>query len=245
MNAEVTTRNRLSPGYPGLLLGVAVLLSTSLLALAHISTRDAIAQREAEDLQQSLSQVLPPSIHDNDLLNSTLEISEDGQPVVVYRARLQQQTSAVAWNITAPDGYGGPIRLLLGVAADGTVLGVRVLSHAETPGLGDWIETAKSPWILGFDGHSLDNLSDDGWAVRKDGGRFDQFTGATITPRAVVGAVHRGLQFFQQRRTELLQPETARTAEASAAETTAAETTAGESAAEQKVSAPQPDGGQS
>ena len=95
------------------------------------------------------------------------------------------------------------MRLLIAVDARGRVLGVRVLSHSETPGLGDGIEAARSDWILGFDGRSLDNTPPADWAVRKDGGAFDQFTGATVTPRAVVWAVHDGLRRFQAHRAVL------------------------------------------
>ncbi len=194
-------------GYPGLLLGITVLLSTSLLAVGHLSTRDAIAERQAEDLNASLNQVLPATLRDNDLLQAPLDLEDpQGDRVRVYRAEQQQRISAVAFGITAPDGYGGPIRMIMGVAADGGLLGVRVLSHTETPGLGDKIETAKSDWILSFDGHSLQNLTDKNWAVKKDGGQFDQFTGATVTPRAVVNAVRRGLQFYRQQQTSLLTP---------------------------------------
>ena len=117
------------------------------------------------------------------------------------------RSQGVAFQMIAK-GYGGDIRLLLGVDADGRLLGVRVLSHAETPGLGDKIETAKSGWALGFDGLSLGNPPVDRWKVKKDGGRFDQFSGATITPRAVVAAVRRGLEFFARQKAVILAPVT-------------------------------------
>jgi len=107
----------------------------------------------------------------------------------------------------APDGYSGAIHLLVGIHADGRVAGVRVIGHRETPGLGDKIELAKSPWIRSFEGKSLTNPAADGWAVKKDRGEFDQFAGATITPRAVVGAVHRALQYFDAHKAELLAAE--------------------------------------
>jgi electron transport complex protein RnfG len=102
-------------------------------------------------------------------------------------------------------GYSGTIRLLVGIDATGAVTGVRVLAHAETPGLGDKVDVRVSDWILGFNGRSLQNPDTSGWRVRKDGGDFDQFVGATITPRAVVGAVHDALQFFAANRDALLQ----------------------------------------
>jgi electron transport complex protein RnfG len=112
----------------------------------------------------------------------------DGKPV------------AVMMIVTAPDGYNGDIRLLAGIAASGTIFGVRIISHRETPGLGDPIDIEKSDWILGFNNKSLQNPDSDGWAVRKDGGQFDQFTGATISPRAVVRTVHSTLRYFEANR---------------------------------------------
>ena len=207
MTTRNATKTLLELGYPGLLLGVAVLLATSLLAAGHLATREAIAERRAEDLKTSLSQVVPSALHDNDLLESPLDvIGNNGQPLRVYRAETQQTVTAVAFAISAPDGYSGTIEMLLGIANDGRVLGVRVLSHGETPGLGDKIETTKSDWILGFDGFSLNNLPIERWAVKKDGGQFDQFTGATITPRAVVKAVKQGLAFYHQQQAMLLRP---------------------------------------
>lgn len=203
----ITAKGITALGYPSLLLGVAVLLSTSLLAVGHLATQDDIALRQAEDLNASLSQVLPAELHDNDLLQSPLDISVDAGPIVrVYRAEQQQRISAVAYQVNAPDGYGGTIEMIIGVDSQGQILGVRVLSHSETPGLGDKIEIARSDWILGFDGQSLNSPDDAGWAVKKDGGQFDQFTGATVTPRAVVKAVKQGLLFYRQQQARLLAP---------------------------------------
>jgi len=124
-----------------------------------------------------------------------------------YIAIKDGRPSAVILQAIAPDGYSGAIHLLVGIHADGRVAGVRVIGHRETPGLGDKIELAKSPWIRSFDGKSLTNPAADGWAVKKDRGEFDQFAGATITPRAVVGAVHRALQYFDAHKAELLAAE--------------------------------------
>jgi len=110
---------------------------------------------------------------------------------------------ATAFQVTAM-GYSGEISIMMGIASDGEILGVRVISHAETPGLGDKIEAAKGDWILGFNGLSLANRTQSQWAVKKDGGEFDQFSGATITPRAVVRAVHNGLEYFNAHRQEIL-----------------------------------------
>jgi electron transport complex protein RnfG len=117
-------------------------------------------------------------------------------PVTVYRARMDGLPVAVMMIITAPDGYNGDIRLLAGIDAEGAVIGVRVISHKETPGLGDPIEIEKSDWILGFNKKSLRNPESNGWGVKRDDGQFDQFTGATISPRAVVKVMHNTLLYF-------------------------------------------------
>ncbi len=205
-------QSRLS--YPGLLLGAAALLATSLLTGMHLVTKTAIAERLAEDLQASLGQVIPDGIYDNDLLANPLTINIDpenspasGEPLRVYRATQQGEISALAFRQVADGGYGGPIQLLLGLDPNGTLLGVRVLSHKETPGLGDKIERAKSDWIESFKGRSLDDPTQAQWTVKKQGGLFDQFTGATITPKAVILGVKTGLQLFEQHRKSLLAPD--------------------------------------
>lgn len=191
-------------GYQGLLLGAFATLAAALLAAGNAVTEAPIEQRRQEDLLASLSQVIPAERYDQDLLGNTLEmIDADDQPVTVYRAVKQGQVSAVAFERVGP-GYAGDILVLIGVARDGRLLGVRVLSHAETPGLGDKIEPERSDWILGFDGLSLDDPPRDRWAVKKDGGHFDQFSGATITPRGVVAAVKQGLLFFADNRGHLI-----------------------------------------
>lgn len=159
-------------------------------------TEPQIEQRRQEDLTKTLTQVIPKDIHDNNLAQSQRTVAIDGQETTIYRAKQATQTSAVAFHTVAPQGYAGPIELLLAVQPDGTLLGVRVLSHAETPGLGDQIEVEKSNWIRGFEGKSIDNPPPEAWNVKKDGGVFDAFTGATITPRAVVFGVRDGLLRF-------------------------------------------------
>jgi electron transport complex protein RnfG len=174
--------------------------------VGNIATRDAIEQRHAEDLLASLSQVIPVEIHDNDLLDDPLSIADaGGETVIVYRALRGPDVTGVAFQVTG-QGYGGEIRLILALGREGRILGARVLSHAETPGLGDKIEAARSDWILAFTGRSLGNPPPERWAVKKDGGDFDQFTGATITPRAVVKSVKEGLARFQANRDALLAP---------------------------------------
>jgi electron transport complex protein RnfG len=195
-----------SPLGLGLMLGLFALVTAGLLALADDSTRDAIAARRSEDLAASLEQVIPPGLHDNDPVadRRSLDDAQEG-PVTVYVAAQGERVTGVAFELVGY-GYSGAIRVLLGVAPDGALLGVRVLSHTETPGLGDKIEVAKGDWIKGFAGLSLANPTPDKWKVRRDGGVFDQFSGATITPRAVVGTVARGLELFQRHRDALTAP---------------------------------------
>jgi electron transport complex protein RnfG len=202
-----TLRQRLD--YQSWLLAAAGLVASLLLGLGDLATRGPIEQRQAEDMRATLEQVLPPELYDNDLLRDVKTVSDTGLGETrVYMARKNGEVTAVAFKLSATGGYSGPIALMMGLKADGTVLGVRVVAHAETPGLGDKIETAKSDWILSFSGRSLANTSDEHWRVKKDGGDFDQFAGATITPRAVVGGVFKGLQFFQRHRAELVPPAT-------------------------------------
>lgn len=199
--AEPGYRKRV--GYQAGLLGGFATLAAALLIVGNNSTHEAIAERHAEDLLESLSQVLPDTLHDNNLLDNALIIEDaDGTPITIYRAIKAQHLTGLAWRVTG-QGYAGAIQLLLGVRPNGELLGVRVLAHAETPGLGDKIEVQKDDWILDFDGRSLANTPSPEWQVQKDGGRFDQFSGATITPRAVVKAVHRGLEFFATHRDTL------------------------------------------
>jgi electron transport complex protein RnfG len=186
-----------------ILLGGSATLAAALLISGNLSTGHAIAAREAEDLLRSLSQVLPDDLHDNNLLENTVQVDDGhGGHVTVYRALRKHRITGYAWRTTA-HGYSGDISLLLGVDQDGTLLGVRVLAHTETPGLGDRIELDKDHWILGFNGHSLANTSGARWHVKKDGGEFDQFSGATITPRGVTRAVYEGLEFFAAHQAEL------------------------------------------
>ncbi len=190
--------------YQATLLGGFVTLATVLLMIGNLLTRDAIAERRREDLMASLGQVIPAQLHDNDLLADTLSVTDRDLQRMVYRAVLAGKVTALAYEVTGA-GYAGDISILMGLNHKGEILGVRVLAHAETPGLGDKIEVAKDDWILAFDGLSRNNTPAAQWAVKKDGGHFDQFTGATITPRAVVNAVKDGLDFFHQHQLRLLE----------------------------------------
>lgn len=190
----------------GLMLGLFSLVTALMLAVASDATRAPIAARAAEDLMASLEQVVPAGLHDNDLTADirTLTDPEEGR-VKVYVATQGGAVSGVAFELVG-QGYSGAIRVLMGIAPDGTLLGARVLSHTETPGLGDWIEVRKGDWIEGFTGRSLTDPGPEGWKVRKDGGVFDQFSGATITPRAVVKTVYRGLNLYARHRDALAAP---------------------------------------
>ena len=188
--------------YQTLLLGSVVLLTSGALAVASRSTDADIQAAAARDLQASLAQVLPGQ-YENDLLKDTVMIAAPDGDVTVYRARRAGKVEAVVYQ-TVARGYAGPIVCIMGVTREGQLLGVRVLKHTETPGLGDKIEPAKDHWIYEFEGKSLDAPVADKWAVKKDGGVFDQFAGATITPRAVVRAVKGGLELFAREKSRML-----------------------------------------
>lgn len=189
-------------------LSLFVLVSIVLLLGVKYITDPIVAQAERQNLLDTLNQVMPSELYDNDPLADTrmienpelLKILGSEEPVTVYRAREQGQAAGVVLTSIAPDGYSGNIYLLIGVLADGRVSGVRVLKHKETPGLGDKIELHKDKWILEFDGRNVRDDNDPRWAVKRDGGDFDQFTGATITPRAVVAAVKRTLIFVNEQK---------------------------------------------
>lgn len=195
---------QLAGGRHAVVLGGFSLAATLLLAVANALTLEPIAQSAQEDLRRSLEQVIPASNHDNNPATDTLVLKADDKDVLVYRARQAGRVSGVAFEVSRR-GYSGDIRVLLGIDAAGQLTGVRVLHHTETPGLGDKIETSRSDWITRFTGLSLGNPPEAQWAVKKDGGPFDQFAGATITPRAVVNAIRDGLRLFAAQRDTLLE----------------------------------------
>jgi electron transport complex protein RnfG len=202
VNASRLEALRSALPYQPLLLATVAVAAGLALTLADRATRAPIARAEAEDKRQILAQVVPPALADNDLLADRVSVAggPGGRPLVVHRAVRQGRVQAAAFEVVGR-GYAGDIVLLIGVDRDGRVLGVRVLRHRETPGLGDKIEIGRHPWIDSFRGRTLER---GGWAVRKDGGEFDAFAGATITPRAVVRAVHEGLQWFAAQRAVIL-----------------------------------------
>lgn len=194
--------------YHAMLLGGMATLVSAVLVMGDNATRDTIALRQAETLQASLEQVIPPELHDNQLLDDVIVLPKDAsrsRPLKVYRGHRNQAITALAFEVVG-HGYAGAITSLMAIDANGKILGVRVLQHSETPGLGDKIEIQRDNWIRSFDGRSLANTPLSSWAVKKDGGQFDQFTGATITPRAVVEAVQAGLEMFERERAQLLAP---------------------------------------
>jgi electron transport complex protein RnfG len=192
-------------------LAAAATLAVGVAAIVHDRAQPQIeASRRAQQLAQ-LTAVLGGLAYDNDPLADMLpahdpELLGTSETLTVHRARRGGAPVAVLVNVVAPDGYAGAIRLLVAIDIHGRVLGVRVLEHRETPGLGDFIEARRSDWIHGFDGRSLGAPPAARWQVRKDGGDFDQFTGATVTPRAVVRAVRNGLTYFERHRDQLLAP---------------------------------------
>jgi len=188
----------------GVILGVFCLGFGALLAVTNSITEKDIAARALEDKLNSLSQVIPDSVHDNNLVKDSITMKNDrDKEITVYRATKEGKVTGLAYEIYG-SGYAGEIKLMLGVDAQGKVLGVRVLAHKETPGLGDKIDVKKTDWILHFTDLSLGNPPLEKWKVKKDGGQFDQFAGATITPRGVVRAIKEGLEFFDAHKAQML-----------------------------------------
>lgn len=189
-------------------LSLFVLISVTLLLGVKYITDPIVKEAERQNLLNTLNQVMPVELYDNDPLQDTklitdpeiLTILGSDEPVLIYRARKGGNPAGLVLTTIAPNGYTGNIYMLMGIMADNRVAGVRVLKHKETPGLGDKIELHKDKWILEFDGRNVRDDNDPRWAVKKDGGDFDQFTGATITPRAVVGAVKRTLIMAKEHR---------------------------------------------
>ena len=192
-------------------LGVFALATAGLIALIYQATATRIADAQYRAAQRALLEIVPARRHNNDLLADTIPLDAAQREALGirteetgYMARMDGEPVAVILPSVAPDGYSGDIAMIIGINRDGSVAGVRVLNHRETPGLGDKLELTKSPWILRFDGKSLNNPLPDRWQVKKDGGEFDQFTGATITPRAVVRRVQNTLRFFEAHQAALL-----------------------------------------
>ena len=195
----------------GVILFVFALVGTAMLAFTHARTEPTITRGQLEAKRALLSQVLPAALYDNDLLSSQQSVPPDDllgtrQASALWLARRGGEFSGVVLEAVAPDGYSGDIALLIGIDANGRVTGVRVTAHRETPGLGDYIDRAKSAWVDQFAGKSLAGPEPKHWKVAKDGGVFDARAGATITPRAVVKAVKSALDYFARHRAAFAAP---------------------------------------
>lgn len=190
-------------------LSLFAIITAGLIALTQVVTKDRIAEQIKQARSKALLEIVPVGQFDNDLLDNAFWLKAEEQLGLkeaseAFVALKDGQPRYFILPLIAPDGYTGPIRLILSVDLSGTIVGLRVIEHKETPGLGDKIDIKKSDWVRVFEGRSLENTQESAWAVKKDGGEFDQMTGATITPRAIVNAVYKGLQYFQNHQGELL-----------------------------------------
>ena len=190
-----------SIGFSGSVLAVFAAITSVAIGWTYLATKDQIDMEVRRAEARQLLEIFPPETHDNDIVDDGFELVADTPLLGIrearqgYRVRRDDRVIGVILPATARDGYSGDIRALVGVRDDGTVAGVRVVAHRETPGLGDKVDLRKSDWILGFDNRSLSQPDLSGWNVEKDGGVFDQFTGATVTPRAVILATRRALEY--------------------------------------------------
>ncbi len=186
----------------GAILCAFAILGVGLVSATYEGTKERIAQNERLALLRKLQSIVPADSVDNDMVLDSIQVGDlemlGSDRVTVYRGRKQGRPVALVLTPVVPDGYSGPIKLLVAVNLDGSLGGVRVVSHKETPGLGDKIEEEKSDWVLGFDGKSIGNPKLKDWKVKRDGGVFDQFTGATITPRSIVKAVKKTMLYVQK-----------------------------------------------
>jgi electron transport complex protein RnfG len=193
-----------------LALGAFAVLTAGAIAATQALTQEQIDANREQARARALLEIVPAQKHDNDLLHDLYLLAQAQplgyqQPVNIHLARNQGRVHTVIIPVRSHEGYTGQIDLIVGIHSDASVAGVRVLRHQETPGLGDKVDLKKSDWILSFNNHRLQGTNDPDWAVKKDGGRFDQFTGATITPRAVVNAVKQALLTFNKHRAALLE----------------------------------------
>jgi len=192
----------------GLILACFALAISAIVALTHQGTKTEIAEQETKQLLRLLDQVVIRDSYDNELykhciVTNSLQFLGSNKDQRAFIAKKGNDVVAIALEAIAPNGYNGNINLLIGLTAQGKVTGVRTLAHQETPGLGDKIEIVKDDWITSFEGMILHSHTDKRWQVKKDGGQFDQFTGATITPRAVVQAVKNTIVYFERNKQQL------------------------------------------
>lgn len=201
MSESVSTLNK-HEYKNGLVLGCSTGIALLVIVIAFQLTRAPIEKTAQAQLQNNLTQLLAPNSYDNNPATDTILLSNPALgtdiPQPVYRARTQGTPTGAVITAIAPNAYNGSIELLVGLSYNGDVVAVRVTKHQETPGLGDDIDISRSSWISSFDGLSPSKMNPNDWQVKKDGGKFDQFTGATITPRAVIQSVHRVAQWYQK-----------------------------------------------
>lgn len=192
----------------GATLAVIAALCTTLVALTFAVTEERIEANEQAWLERSLQPALSGLFFDSGVTESMITIPPPhdlpgSEAAIVYRVYAETSPVAALFVVSARDGYAGPIRFLVGIDVQGAVTGVHVLEHRETPGLGDRVESEKSDWVKQFDGRSLVDPTIKGWAIKRDGGRFDQLTGASVTPRAIVKAIKETLLYFDTYRDEI------------------------------------------
>lgn len=192
----------------GALLGLFAVITTGLIAVTHFSTKSRIETQQAHKLKSLINEVFPHDRHDNAILDDCIQLSSpllgSAEAQTIYRAKRQDEPVGFVVTTIAPNGYSGQIKMIVGITLDLEILGTRVIEHKETPGLGDKIDLAVSDWILSFSNKTFSDDNARQWQVKKDGGQFDQFTGATITPRAVVGSVANTARFVHDNMSQLL-----------------------------------------
>ncbi len=186
-----------------LILAALTFLTSGLIMFSETATRDKIAEQKKQMLLDSLKQLIPDNLHDNDLTQSTIkifakELLGHRKEQIIYIGKLNEVPSVYAIPVTARNGYSGDIDIMVGIKTNGEITNVKILEQHETPGLGDLIEAKKSNWIQQFPNQSLQKTNEKQWKVKRDGGKFDQITGATISPRAVVLAIKQALLYHQQ-----------------------------------------------
>jgi electron transport complex protein RnfG len=192
----------------GVTLAVIAAICTSLVALTYQSTEERIDANEKAWLERSLQPALSGLFFDSGVTESKIVVPPPHDlpgtdAAIIYRVYAKTEPVAALFVVSARDGYSGPIRILVGIETTGMVTGVHVLEHRETPGLGDRVESGKSDWVKQFDGRSLVDPETSGWRIKRDGGQFDQLTGASVTPRAIIKAVKETLIYFGTHRDEI------------------------------------------
>ncbi len=192
--------------YNAWLLSIFAVVTAVLLSATYLATFDKIEQAQREQEAKALAELMQPIEYDNDLLSASFPLSASDRNVLniddnlsAYYATNNDQSQAIILPSIAPDGYSGAIKMLIGIDTSGRITGLRVTDHKETPGLGDKVSLKRSPWVLSFNNKGLDNVPVKQWAVKKEGGQFDAFTGATITPRAVINQARATLELFNER----------------------------------------------